>query len=72
MARIAPKALGASVKRVKSVVRHPSDNSGGVSESGTVVPRSKTLRAQGRPAIYRRPSFASLVPACQYKLHHAI
>jgi hypothetical protein len=43
-----------------------------VSETGTAVPRSKTLRGQGSLRFYRRPTFASLVPACHFDLHEAI
>jgi len=46
--------------------------SGEASESGTAVPRSKTPGAPGGRAICRRPSFASLVPACHFDGHRAI
>jgi len=43
-----------------------------MSESGTVVPQSKTLRAQRGLAYCRRPFLASRVPACLFDLHAAI
>jgi len=43
-----------------------------VPESGTVVPRSKTLRAPGGRAYDRLPSFASLIPKCHFDIHDAI
>jgi len=46
--------------------------SGGALESGTVVPRSKTPRAQGGRAYDRLPSFAALIPKCQFDIHDAI
>jgi hypothetical protein len=52
--------------------RVPALLSGGVSRSGTVVPQSKTLRAQGGRALYRRPSFTSPVPACCFDIHALI
>jgi hypothetical protein len=60
------------VKSLKSVVRNPPDNSSGVSESGTVVPRSKTLGGQGGAAYDRRPSLASIVAVFRFDLHAAI
>jgi hypothetical protein len=53
-------------------VRAPAPLSSAGSESGTFVPCSKTLRAQGGRAFYRRPFFASLVPACHFDIHTAI
>jgi hypothetical protein len=50
----------------------PAALSSGVIESGTFVPRSKTLRAQGGSAPYRRPSFESPVAACHFDIHAAI
>jgi len=46
--------------------------SAGAPESGTVVPRSKTLRGQGGRAYDRLPSFASLIPKCHFDTHDAI
>jgi len=57
---------------VEFVVNSPSDSSSEVSESGIIVPRCKTPRAQGGAALYRRPSFASLDPACHFDSHMAI
>jgi hypothetical protein len=55
-----------------SGVRAPAPLSGGLSESGTVVPHSKTLRAEGGLAFCRRPPFASLVLICHFDLHAPI
>jgi hypothetical protein len=44
----------------------------GTSESGTIVPRSKTLCAQWGPAFNRRPTFASHIAACHFDIHAAM